>query len=144
MAAVRTVAVRHETLPADLASFAAMRCDLADSLAELGWADVDVFRVLVCVDDAVANAITHRSSDDDRVAVGYRVTETNASFRIANATDPGTRLPDIATPHGADEHGRGMLLMRALADRFRVVCRDGVASVGLVFVPGSPNDSGDA
>ncbi len=131
----------REKLAADLATFAHVKHDIADALAQFGWSDVDAFRVLVCVDEAIANAVSHGAGGGFDVRAAYRVSAERATLVLSN-TSPGA--PCIAKPMRlpceSSEHGRGLILMRALADRIRLSCRATQATVALSFVPHPTED----
>ncbi len=129
------LAVR-EVLPADLAAFMPFRRCLTDTLARTGWSQLDAFRVLVCADEAVANAVTHCAGGDCAITLGYGICATRAAFSLTNACDgPTPRLVECDGPDEASEHGRGLLLMRALSDDLRISIDVASTTVALMFVP---------
>ena len=83
--------------------------------------------VAVIVAELAANAVTHgRVPGRDfelRVSLpagGIRI-EVSDTRTESHPPKPG----DVPPPHSLDEHGRGLVLVEALADRWEVVERDG-------------------
>ncbi|KOG20732.1 ATP-binding protein [Streptomyces viridochromogenes] len=83
--------------------------------------------VAVIVAELAANAVTH-----GRVAgrdFEVRLSLPTGSIRVEvsdTRTESGPPKPgDVPPPHPLDEHGRGLVLVEALADRWEVVERDG-------------------
>ena len=97
-----------------------VRDALTEALHTARWTEEDAFRVLICADEAMANALTHGRSDDGPIDVRFRVSADQAR---------------VSTPDTSAEHGRGVILMRALADRLRVRPSLAGTSVGLAFRP---------
>ena len=119
---------------ADLAEMATARDTLAGALQECGWSQEDAFRVLICADEAMANALGHGSDPAGTIDVRFRVSATAAALVIG---DHCTRLIELpqrdALPDDTCEHGRGVILMRALADAFRMQRRPAGTLVALTF-----------
>ena len=119
---------------ADLTELAAVRDALTDALDECGWSQEDAFRVLICADEAMANALGHGSDPAGTIDVRFRVSATAAALVIG---DHCTRLIELpqrdALPDDTCEHGRGVILMRALADAFRMQRRPAGTLVALTF-----------
>jgi serine/threonine-protein kinase RsbW len=92
---------------------------LADALENHGWTEEQAFRVLVCASEALANAVNHGSDRDDAVQVRCTVSATRATMVIADTGGPSAPMPNVV-PDEVSEHGRGLLLMRALADTLRI------------------------
>jgi anti-sigma regulatory factor (Ser/Thr protein kinase) len=124
-------------VPVELAEMARVRDSLGDALTDCGWDEQDAFRVLVCADEAMANALTHGSVDADSVDIRFRVSPSQAALVVEDhyagfETFPATsELPDESS-----EHGRGLILMRALADVFHARRHADRTSVALVFTAG--------
>jgi anti-sigma regulatory factor (Ser/Thr protein kinase) len=135
MAAALATAVRFAAdVPADLSEMAAARDALAEALADCGWSAEDTFRVLICADEAMANALVHGSGPTGVVGVRFRVDANAAALAIGDEHGAGETIsvtPEL--PDMSEEHGRGLILMRALADAFRVHRHPGGTTVGLVF-----------
>ena len=137
-------AVRLRTrVAADLAELVAVRDALAEALDTCGWSEEDVFRVLICADEAMANALTH-GSDDRGIDVRFRVDTEHVIVGIGHGCRSAVPIPTaLALPLESSEHGRGLILMRALADGFRVRSRPEATLVALVFHSDSRAIEGD-
>jgi anti-sigma regulatory factor (Ser/Thr protein kinase) len=112
-----------ERVPADLAALGAVRDHLAAALAAERWGDDDAIRVMTASTEALANALEHGSGPSARIELAFRVTGRAAAVRVTDAGRPGApaRLAgEPEAPPEASTHGRGRLLMRALADEVRV------------------------
>ncbi|KPI21865.1 hypothetical protein OK074_7294 [Actinobacteria bacterium OK074] len=103
---------RHSArYPATEESVPRARHAVAKVLSDWGLSQlVDVARLLVS--ELTTNAVTHT----DAAMFGASVTRTGSySVRIV-VTDTSRTRPDPVTTPGEDEHGRGLLLVAALAD----------------------------
>ncbi len=118
-----------------LEALVTVRDALTDALRAAGWSEEDAFRVLVCADEAMANALTHGHTNDAPIDIRFRVGRRAARVAVRDRR-PATTLPTaVSTPDEAAEHGRGLILMRALADRFRIHPSPTGTCVGLAFRP---------
>ena len=119
---------------ADLTNMAVARDALVDALDECSWSPEDAFRVLICADEAMANALDHGSDTAGAIEIAFRVDAAAAAVLI---TDHSSDAPDTPSspeaPAESCEHGRGLLLMRALSDRFRIWRRPTGTMVALDF-----------
>lgn len=92
--------------------------------------------ILIALTEAVNNAIHHGNRQDasKQVTVGYEVEADRIVFLIRDE-GPGfdhDHLPDPTDPENIEKpHGRGVFLMRALADS--VEFEDNGASVAMAF-----------
>jgi anti-sigma regulatory factor (Ser/Thr protein kinase) len=119
---------------ADLAEMATARDTLADALQECGWNQEDAFRVLICADEAMANAVSHGSAPAGMIDVRFRVSTTAAALVIGDHRSGVIDIPaSDALPDDTCEQGRGVILMRALADAFRMWRRPQGTMVALAF-----------
>ncbi len=119
---------------ADLAEMATARNALADALQERGWSQEDAFRVLICADEAMANAVLHGSAPGGMIDIRFRVSTTSAAFVIGDRCSGVIEFPQSdALPDDTRENGRGVILMRALADAFRIWRRSEGTMVALTF-----------
>ena len=119
---------------ADLAEMVTARDTLAGALQECGWSQEDAFRVLICADEAMANAVSHGSAPAGMIDIGFRVSTTGAAFVISDHCAGVIDIPrSEALPDDTCEHGRGVILMRALADTFRTWRRSEGTMVALAF-----------
>jgi anti-sigma regulatory factor (Ser/Thr protein kinase) len=112
-----------ELVPADLYALGQVRDHLAAALAAERWGDDDAIRVMSASTEALANAVEHGSGPGARVEMAFKVSRRAAAVRVTDAGRPG-RPADLddppQAPPEASTHGRGRLLMRALADEVRV------------------------
>jgi anti-sigma regulatory factor (Ser/Thr protein kinase) len=120
MATLGLISALH--LPADLGSLALVRAALGTSLEREGWCGDPAGRVILAASEAVANAIEHGSRQGDVVEVELALAPVAAFLRVQDAGRPGTRCPPErpAPPPLASPRGRGLIIMRGLADRFEV------------------------
>jgi anti-sigma regulatory factor (Ser/Thr protein kinase) len=119
---------------ADLTELAEVRDALADALCRCRWSDEDAFRVLVCADEAMANAVSHGSAEAGTIDIRFRVDQGAVNLVIGDHCTTETSIPSpLAIPDDTSEHGRGVILMRALADVFRMMRRPTGTLVALRF-----------
>lgn len=119
---------------ADLAEMATARDTLAGALQECGWSQEDAFRVLICADEAMANAFDHGSTSTDAIDITFRVDPGVVTIVVTDHCSDAAMIPTSAAfPIDTSEHGRGLILMRALADRFRMWHRPTGTIVALGF-----------
>lgn len=92
--------------------------------------------ILIALTEAVNNAIHHgnRLDPSKQVGLGYEVKEDKIIFVVSDE-GPGfdyEHLPDPTDPQNIEKpHGRGVFLMRALADNVEFL--DNGASVAMAF-----------
>jgi anti-sigma regulatory factor (Ser/Thr protein kinase) len=125
-------------VPADLAALGGVRSSLAQALVREGWGGESAGRVLTASTEAMANAMQHGSGPAGALEVAFTVTAGAASVRVLDHGRPGRRprLPDSGVPPASSTHGRGRLLMRALADEIEVRRAGRGTEVLLGFTPG--------
>jgi anti-sigma regulatory factor (Ser/Thr protein kinase) len=106
-------------VPAELTSLAPVRRALGSALARRGWTGERAMSVLLAAHEAVANAVEHGSSDGAEVEVRFSVTPAQAAVWVIDGGRPGAGLPPDGTtpPSAGSSRGRGLIIMRALADR---------------------------
>jgi serine/threonine-protein kinase RsbW len=126
---------RHSaTVGAELDELLGVRDLLASALRRCGWNEEDAFRVLICADEAFANALSHGSEGAGTIRTAFRVTATTATVIVADRNRAGADAPALpAIPPESSEHGRGLILMRALADRLLVRGGPRGTAVALAF-----------
>lgn len=109
-------------MPADLAAVGGVRSTLALALEREGWSGESAGRVLTASTEAIANALEHGSAPAGAVDVAFTVTERAASVRVLDHGHPGRQpwLPASGVRPVSSRHGRGRLLMRAIADDLEV------------------------
>ncbi|UCM86993.1 ATP-binding protein [Streptomyces marincola] len=109
-------------LPALAASVAAARSRIALRVGHWGLPDTIKDTAELVISELFTNAIVHTDSD----VVRCRIEATGALRLLIEVTDQGPGLAKRA-PHPADadaEHGRGLLLLDALAARWGVIAPD--------------------
>ena len=105
-------------VPADLMALLPARDAIADALSDLGWEQDEAMRVLVSVVEGLVNAVEHGSAADGRVTVRFDITTEHAELWIVDDGRAGGQPPrlDPALPSDDSTYGRGVTLMRGLAD----------------------------
>jgi serine/threonine-protein kinase RsbW len=106
-------------MPADLTSLGPVRSAIGGALARRGWTGESAMSVLLAAHEAVANAVEHGSEDGAEVEVRFTVTRAEAAIWVIDGGRAGSALPLGApsAPPPASSRGRGLMIMRALADR---------------------------
>lgn len=126
------------TVDADPDELRVVRDELADALTQWNWTDEDQFRVLICADEVMANAFSHGSVAGDQVDVRFTVTDTRVVLLVGDPNTQTDEVPSVPSlPDESSEHGRGLLIIQALADTFRVWRRPAGTLVALAFRPES-------
>lgn len=98
--------------PSDPASVSKARAFVADALSQVSEDVRD--RAVLITSELATNAITHAASD-------FSVTAALRSGRIELAvTDTGGGTPQVRDAGPMDPHGRGLLILSSLADRWGV------------------------
>jgi serine/threonine-protein kinase RsbW len=105
------------SLPRDASTVPLVRRILDQALSTLGIVEGCRDDIGLILTEACANVIEHaRATDDYEIAV--QLTDTRCVIEVVNAgmvIDP-TRLALVAQPDQLDEHGRGLQIIRSLAD----------------------------
>ena len=132
----RPRARRTLRIPADLAALAPVRDLLAEVLERRGWSREDVWRVVLAAHEALTNAVEHGSTSGALVKVRFAVGRTRARMWIRDGGRPGGRSPigPAVVPPVGQPHGRGRLLMEALADAVDSRASGPGTRVDLVFL----------
>ena len=111
------------TVPARLQSLAFVRSAITCLLDRDTWGAEETGRVLLAAGEALCNAIEHGSPGDGRVAVQVVIAPPGATLVVTDEGRSG-RAPriDLAAPPPppSSVRGRGIPIMRALADDIRV------------------------
>lgn len=102
--------VKSWTFDADPANVQDTRRSTRETLAEWGMADL-VDQVELMVSELVTNAVLHGAGD-----IGLRLIRAGAL--LCEVRDDGNDLPYLCHADTTDEHGRGLQLVTALADRW--------------------------
>ena len=110
-------------VPADLQVVAFVRCAFACLLAREGWPAEGAGRVLLASTEALANAIEHGSPDGGRVEVELSVSSERTALRVVDEGRPGVPVPvyPATPPPISSPRGRGLIIIRGLADDFELV-----------------------
>lgn len=132
----RPRARRTLRIPADLGALPPVRDHIADALERRGWSREDVWRVVLAVHEALTNAVEHGSTSGAPVKVRFAVGRTRARMWIRDGGRPGGRSPagPVVVPPIGQPHGRGRLIMEALADAVDTRASGPGTRVDLVFL----------
>ncbi len=123
-----------DDVSADLTELVVVRDRLAEALTRCGWSEVDAFRVLLCADEVMANAFAHGGGDAATINIRFRVSSDETTIvTIDNHRTWPVPPAHTVCPDESSEHGRGLILMRALADVLRVTTSSLGTSVALVL-----------
>jgi serine/threonine-protein kinase RsbW len=111
-------------LRAEPAAIAAGRDAVRAALRAAGWNDEAVELAVLAADEALANAVGHGSLPGAPIEVAVTVAAGGAVAEVL-VTDrgrPGARAPlgVPAPPPPSSDHGRGLIIMGALADELEV------------------------
>jgi anti-sigma regulatory factor (Ser/Thr protein kinase) len=122
-------------VPAELGALSAVRATLADALAGWGWDDERTACVLLATQEALVNAVEHGSERGGTIVLRFRVDEATASVRVRDRGLRGTarRAGQRLAPPVDQLHGRGCLIMAALAERCAHVASGSGTEVRLDF-----------
>lgn len=96
---------------------------LVETICEKNSIQQDCFgNILIAVTEAVNNAIIHGNQNvfDKKVTINTKIKPTELIFEITDEGSgfPYENLPDPTAPENIEkENGRGIFLMRALADK---------------------------
>lgn len=127
----RTTGTPHPTrahallrLTAERAAVATGRQAVRETLRGAGWGEEAVELAVLAVDEALANAIEHGSLPGAPVEVATTVAAGGdvAEVLVTDRGRPGARAPlgVPAPPPPSSDHGRGLIIMSALADGLEV------------------------
>lgn len=131
-------------MPAELGSLAVVRDAVGALLGREGWSPNERGRVLLAVNEALANAIEHGSLPDTDVTVELQVSAGAAEIRVSDRGRPGVPVPTCRhpAPPPSSTRGRGLVIMRTLADHIELHDRHGGTEARLSFVRASANGAG--
>lgn len=104
--------------PAERGSLAEARAAVRLALRREGWDDEGTELVVLAVCETLANAIEYGSTPGETVEIEIAAGSDRAEVRVTDHGRPGARPPaEIPAPPGPSaEHGRGLIIMSALAD----------------------------
>ncbi len=115
---------RQRDFPGDGDGMVAAREWVMQWVESLRLSESDEIDILVAVQEALANAVTHGSRNDGAKSIHCAVESDDAGISIT-VRDPGPGFdPDAAVAalgagNNLGQHGRGILLMRSLMDEVR-------------------------
>jgi serine/threonine-protein kinase RsbW len=91
-------------------------------LLSAGWGGEGVELVVLAVAEALANAIEHGSLPGAPVEISVEAGDATAEVQVTDHGRPGTRAPRGIPPPPplSSDHGRGLIIMSALADRLEI------------------------
>lgn len=115
-------------LPSDLSILDQLYPVLQDWCAEAGLGFAEGHRVIVAVTEAVTNAVIHASParDPGCVYVGLWISDTTMSAQVGDDGQWGWTPPKPPTPEEWERTGgRGLELIRQLAQSYEIVPREG-------------------
>jgi anti-sigma regulatory factor (Ser/Thr protein kinase) len=122
-------------LPANDQALARIRPCLEAALQHAGWDGPRQFDVLVATTEALVNAITHGSIQAGSVGVVFSVGPTVARVSVV---DRGRGTPAVIPwppqcPSIDSAHGRGLVMIDAVADRVEIEPCDGGTRITMEF-----------
>lgn len=111
-------------IPASLSSLAFVRGAVALVIDREFWNGDSAGRMLLAASEAVSNAIEHGSpADGGEIEVRIAITDTGATLVVTDQGRPGVASAidvNAPTPEPSSTRGRGIVIMRNLADDLRV------------------------
>ena len=129
--------VAREMLPTHVASVGRARRFVRHTLAEMA-PSLDPERVddiVLAASELVTNSVTHGSGD--HVTVVLRRRRGEVTLEVASGVPPAAGLPDVASWTNSVPvealGGRGLMLVKSVADRVATRILDGVATVACTF-----------
>ena len=134
---------KHIDFPAKAENIALAEKLIDQACAEHKVPEALYGNILIALTEAVNNAIHHGNALDPgkRVSLGYDTQGALITFTVSDQ-GPGfdfNNLPDPTDPRNIEKpHGRGVFLMRALADK--VAFSDNGATVDLSFTLPPPTE----
>lgn len=99
-----------------------LRASLSDLLAKNAVDDGARSAALLCVQEALTNAIRHTGERESRIGVSVQVSRGDLKMEVRDR-GCGFDAADLdltAVPDPMDEHGRGLFLMQQLMDDVRI------------------------
>jgi len=128
--------VDHITIPSDFSAISSVEALIDKVCASLEINEDAYGNILIAVTEAVNNAIQHGNAYNSNLSVSISITDSLESFCF-EIIDQGqgfdfSNLPDPTSPENIEkENGRGIFLMRSLADD--VCFNDSGRSVSIYF-----------
>jgi anti-sigma regulatory factor (Ser/Thr protein kinase) len=125
------------TVPARFQSLAFIRSALSCVVERDPWASEETGRLLLAACEALSNAIEHGSAAGSVVSVRIRVDAHRVTMTVSDQGHPGRRPRldlDAPPPPARSIRGRGIVIMRELADEMTVTPNGDGVSLTLVFL----------
>jgi anti-sigma regulatory factor (Ser/Thr protein kinase) len=137
-------ATRHTSLlslPADPTSLAEGRAALRAALRVEGVDGEAAERIVLATSEALANALEHGSRAGARILVELGFSPGEVEVSVLDAGRPGSAAPLARrpSPPPSSTRGRGLMIMRALADAMEVRPVGGGTRVQLGFARELPS-----
>ncbi len=129
---------RGAHVPASPDAAALVRSAVAELLAENGWPADDSADIVLATSEAVTNAIEHGSEPGGDLWIAARMEDGALDLRIRDEGRPDRSRPlppmEGPPPPDAATRGRGLIIMRSLAETLDVIpVSGGGTEVRLVF-----------
>lgn len=132
---------------ADLTSLAEVRAALDATLDDSEWPQDDSSRLMLAAGEAVCNAIEHGSVETGQVEVEIDSDDTGLTLVVTDEGRPGAE-PHLDLAAGAPPshsiRGRGLMIMRELADEIAIEPHGEGTRVRMRFERDDVADSGSA
>ncbi len=111
---------RSLTIPSDLSSLAKARSFVAETAAECGFGEDDIYAIKLAAGEAVANAVEHGAPNGELNCVTVTCLCKNKNFLVI-VKDEGRFKKRVPGPAGEDNYrGRGIPLMLAVMDKVTI------------------------
>ena len=123
-------------LPASVLSLGEGRDAVRDALRSEGWRGEAAELVVLAVSEALTNAFEHGSLPGEQVEVEIAASAERILVSVTDRGRPGSATPAVPRPApvGSCPHGRGMIIMGALADAMEVRAAGAGTRVRLEFL----------
>lgn len=111
---------RSITIPSNLSNLAEARRFVAETAAECGFGEDDIYAIKLATGEAVANAVEHGSPDGEANCVTITCLRKKNNFLVV-VKDEGHFKKRVPGPSGEDNYrGRGIPLMLAVMDKVTI------------------------
>jgi anti-sigma regulatory factor (Ser/Thr protein kinase) len=120
---------------ADIGSMGMVRSAMSSLMARERWPKETCDRLVLAGVEAITNAIEHGSVAEGSVEIEVLVDGGVARVRVVDGGRPGSRVPtfDVQPPPPTAVRGRGLVIMRHLADRAEAAPAGGGTEIVLEF-----------
>jgi len=123
-------------VPAQHASLRLVRSELEAALARMGWPHDATGRAVLATGEAVANAIEHGSDPGEPVHIDLHSCEDWTTIVVRDQGRDDAAVPAViptTPPPASQPRGRGLVIMRRLADEIDVSPIGGGTAVRMRF-----------